>query len=70
MLAYGRDLVAREDRGEAVKNGIVHVADGGFLGELGNVPVVVRGEHRGFGLRIDAEDESLRSFISGNSSKN
>ncbi|TKY67672.1 hypothetical protein E2542_SST10567 [Spatholobus suberectus] len=67
--AYGRDLLAREHRGEAAENGVVHVEDAGFLGELGGVPVVVGGEHGGLGLGIHAEDEGLGSFIRGSSGK-
>ena len=40
VLAYGRDLLVREHRGEAVENGVVYVEDAGFLGELGGVPVI------------------------------
>ena len=69
LLAYGRDLLAREHCGDAVENGVVYVEDVGFFDELRGVPMVVSGEHGGLGLGIHTKDEGLGSFITGNNGK-
>lgn len=53
-------FVGSDHGGEAVEDGVVHVEDAGFLGELGTVPVVVRRENGRHGSAIDAENEGLR----------
>lgn len=65
VVAYGIQLLLREQSREAMENGVVDVEDASGLGELGGVPVVVGGENGGLGLGIDAEDEGLGRVCRG-----
>lgn len=49
-----------------MENGVVHVENSEWIGELGGVPVVVGGENGRLGVRIHSEDVGLDRLICRN----
>ena len=48
-----------------MENGVVHVEDGGLVGELGGVPVVVGREDRRLSESVDSEYVGFHCLIRG-----
>lgn len=63
MVANRSNLLASEYCREAMENSVVCMKDIGLFSEFSCVPVIVGWENRGFGIRIDTENEGFGKFF-------
>lgn len=57
VLSDGIELLRSEGSREAVENSVINMKDVSGLSELGGVPVIMGGENRRFGVRMNPKDE-------------
>lgn len=67
VLGDGIDLILGKQSREAMENCVINVKDASWFGKLGGVPVIVGGENRRLGFRINTKDEGLGRARSGKS---